>query len=62
MTSGIGGLLGLLVLVLDIVAIVSVLRGRSDPGRKLLWVVVIVLLPVIGMILYFLMGRSAADG
>jgi hypothetical protein len=54
-------LLATLVIVLDIIAIVSVLMGTSSPGRKILWVVVILLLPLIGMILYFLFGRSAAD-
>jgi len=55
------GILGLIVLVLDIIAIISVLGGRASVEHKLLWTVVILLLPVIGMILYFLMGRSAAD-
>jgi hypothetical protein len=54
-------LLATVVIVLDIIAIVSVLMGVSSPGRKLLWVVVILLLPLIGMVLYFLFGRSAAD-
>ena len=55
------GILGLIVLVLDIIAIVSILGGRASVEHKLLWTVVVLLLPVIGMILYFLMGRSAAD-
>lgn len=54
-------ILGLVVLVLDIIAIVSVLSGRSSVERKVLWVVIILLLPLIGMILYFLLGRSSAD-
>jgi hypothetical protein len=49
-------LLWLLVTVLDIIAIVSILKSGADSGTKLLWVVVVVLLPVLGMILYFLMG------
>jgi hypothetical protein len=49
-------LLWLVVLILDIVAIVSLLQSGADAGTKLLWVVLIILLPVIGMILYFLMG------
>jgi hypothetical protein len=53
--------IGLVVLVLDIIAIVSVLGGTSSPGRKVLWVVVIVLFPVIGVILYFLIGQSPQD-
>jgi hypothetical protein len=54
-------ILGLIVLVLDIIAIVSVLGGTSSPGRKLLWVIIIILFPVIGVILYFLIGQSPQD-
>ena len=53
--------LGLIILVLDIVAIVSVLGGTSSGGRKLLWVVIILLFPVIGVIVYFLIGQSPRD-
>jgi hypothetical protein len=49
-------LLGLLVLVLDIMAIVSLLQSGADAGTKILWLVLIILLPFLGMILYFLMG------
>jgi Phospholipase_D-nuclease N-terminal len=54
-------LLGAVILILDIFAIVSVLLGRSGVMRKLLWIAVILLLPVVGMLLYFLIGRSAFD-
>lgn len=54
-------LFALLVVILDIVAIVSVVNGHSSSERKVLWTVVILLLPVIGMVLYFLLGRSTAD-
>jgi len=54
-------LLGAVILILDIFAIVSVLLGTSGVMRKLLWIAVILLLPVVGMLLYFLIGRSAFD-
>ena len=54
-------LVGAVILLLDIFAIVSVLLGSSEVMRKLLWIAVILLLPVVGMVLYFLIGRSAAD-
>lgn len=54
-------ILGLLILILDIVAIVSVLGGGGSVGHKVLWIVLILLLPLIGMILYFLIGRSPRD-
>ncbi len=49
-------LLALLVFVLDVIAIVSVLKSSADGATKLLWIVLIILLPFLGMILYFLMG------
>ena len=48
--------LGLVILILDIVALVSLLKSGADAGTKILWVLLIVLLPLVGMILYFLMG------
>ncbi len=53
-----GGILGLVILVLDILAIVDCIGRPMDTGMKVLWVVLIVLLPVIGLILYFLLGRG----
>jgi Phospholipase_D-nuclease N-terminal len=54
--------LGLVVLVLDIIAIVSILKSGADTGTKILWCLLVIFLPVIGMVLYFLMGpgRKAA--
>ena len=49
-------LLSLVVLILDIVAIVSLLKSNADTGTKILWLLLIVLLPFLGMILYYLMG------
>ena len=53
-------LIGTIVFALDIVAIVSLLLGRGTVGHKVLWIVVILLLPVIGMLAYYLLGRSTA--
>ena len=49
-------LVWLVVTVLDVIAIVSILKSSADTGTKLLWIVLVILLPVLGMILYFLMG------
>lgn len=56
-----GQLIRALVILLDLAAILSVLAGRGSLLRKLTWTVVIVVLPVVGMVLYFLCGRSTAD-
>jgi hypothetical protein len=47
---------GLLILVLDIIALMSLLKSSADRGTKILWAILIINLPVLGMILYFLMG------
>lgn len=52
------GIIGLIVLILDIIAIVSILGAGKSVGWKLLWTLIVLLLPVIGMILYFLIGKS----
>ena len=49
-------LLGVLVFVLDVIAIVSILKSTAETGTKILWMVLVILLPFLGMILYFLMG------
>ena len=54
------GLTGLLILILDIYAIMRVLRSSADPGTKLIWVIVILLLPLLGPILYFVLGSNRA--
>ncbi len=49
-------LIGILVFVLDIIAIVSILKSSADGATKILWMLLVILLPFIGMILYFAMG------
>jgi len=54
-------LLGTVILLLDIFAIFSVLLGNSGVMRKVMWIAVILLLPFVGMGLYFLIGRDSRD-
>jgi hypothetical protein len=49
-------LVSIVILVLDVIALVSLLKSGADSGTKILWALLIILLPVLGMILYFLMG------
>ncbi len=52
------GIIGLVVLILDIIAIVSILGAGKPASWKLLWTLLVLFLPVVGMILYFLIGRG----
>jgi len=49
---------GLLVLALDIYTIYLILQDGGDTQKQLLWIVLVILLPVVGPILYFLLGRG----
>lgn len=52
----VGGVLGLIVLVLNIYAIIKVLQSSASTGGKVLWVVLILLLPVAGLLIWFFAG------
>ena len=54
-----GGILGLVIFVLDIVAIVEIVKRSLPTDKKVLWIILVLLLPLVGLILYYLMGRSA---
>jgi hypothetical protein len=51
-------IVGLVILILDIVAIVDVVKSSIDSAKKALWVLLILFLPVIGMVLYFFLGKK----
>jgi hypothetical protein len=50
------GLFGLVILALDIWGIINVLGSGASMGAKLLWIVLIVILPVVGFIIWFMAG------
>ena len=52
----VGGLFGLLILILDVYAIVKTVQSNAGTGAKVVWIVVILLLPVLGLLLWFLFG------
>ncbi len=52
----VGGVFGLLLLTANIYAIVKTLQSSASTGSKVLWIVIVLLLPVIGLIAWFLFG------
>ncbi|KAF0342380.1 hypothetical protein F8M41_016152 [Gigaspora margarita] len=57
-----GGLVGLIVLVLDIIAIFEILQSARPVVHKLLWALLIICFPLLGLILYFLLSRRRDYG
>ncbi len=52
----VGGLLGFIVLVLDIWAIINIVKSGTTTGSQVLWVILVLLLPVVGLIIWWLAG------
>lgn len=56
MGSTFNSLIGLIILALDIWAILHVLKSGVEVGIKVLWILLIALLPVLGLIIWALAG------
>jgi hypothetical protein len=55
----VSGILGLITLVADIWAIVSTFQSQATTGKKVFWIVLVLLLPVIGFVLWLLAGPKS---
>ncbi|KAK3638890.1 hypothetical protein LTR56_012803 [Elasticomyces elasticus] len=49
-----GGVVGFIILILDIIVWIEVLKSTRPPSHKLLWCVLVFFLPVVGPIVYYL--------
>jgi len=56
MNIGYNGLWGLLILAGDIWAIINIFQSSVSNEKKLLWIVVVALLPLLGLILWYFLG------
>ena len=50
------GILGVLILAGDVWAIINIFQSSVSNEKKLLWILVVVLLPLLGLILWFFLG------
>jgi hypothetical protein len=56
------GLGGLIVLIADVWAIVNIFQSSADTGKKVLWTVLVIILPVLGFILWYFLGPKTGRG
>ena len=52
----VSGIFGLIILALDIWAIISILGSSATTGKKVLWALLILVLPLVGFIIWFVAG------
>jgi hypothetical protein len=52
------GLLGLLIFAADVYAIITILKSPFANGPKILWCLLIILLPVFGLIIWYVVDPA----
>jgi succinate dehydrogenase/fumarate reductase cytochrome b subunit len=62
MGIGYSGLFGILVLAGDIWAILNIAQSGASNGRKLLWFLIVLLLPLLGLVIWFVAGPRGGKG
>ena len=50
------GLLGFVILVADIYAVLQIAQSTAGNGKKALWIAIVIVLPVVGLVLWYLLG------
>lgn len=56
MGSTLSGLISLIIFALDIWAIINVVKSGAELPMKIIWILVIVILPVLGLIIWAVAG------
>jgi len=56
MSIEVSGILGFIWLIISVWAIVRTVQSSASAGKKTLWIVFILLLPVIGIVVWFFIG------
>ncbi|MEM6407659.1 MAG: PLDc N-terminal domain-containing protein [Pseudomonadota bacterium] len=51
---------GFIVFVLDIWAIVSIFNSGAETSKKVLWILLVLILPIIGFIIWYFAGPRPA--
>lgn len=52
----VGGLLGLIILIADVWVIVRTIEAPVSTGSKVFWVILILILPILGLIVWLIAG------
>jgi len=52
----VSGIFGLLILLGDIYAILNIAQSSASNGSKALWILIVLVLPVIGLVVWYFFG------
>lgn len=54
------GIGGIIVLIADIYAIINIAQSRDEPIKKALWIVLILVLPLLGFVIWWFAGPKSS--
>jgi thiol:disulfide interchange protein len=57
--SELSGFFGIIILALDIYAIIKIFGSNASTTAKVLWTLLIVILPILGLLIWLLAGPSS---
>ena len=52
------GIIGIICLIAWIIGIIQILQSNMDSTKKLIWILIVLFLPLIGTILWFIIGKK----
>ena len=55
-------IVSLLILIADIWAILNIFQSGESTGAKALWIVLVLVLPVLGLVIWYFAGPRSASG
>lgn len=50
------GVIGILVLIADVYAVLKIAQSTASDGKKAIWIAIVILLPMLGVIAWYLTG------
>ncbi len=54
-------LLSIIVLLVAVIVILDILRSKRDLEKKVLWIIVVIFLPLLGSLLYYIIARESKN-
>jgi len=51
-------LISILIFVIDVIVIIDIVRSNKSSEKKIIWVIAVVLLPVLGPLLYYVLEKN----
>jgi hypothetical protein len=55
-----GGIVGFIVLILDIIVWIEILKSNRPTSHKLLWCLLVFIFPIVGLVIYWLFSDRAS--